>query len=125
MKAFDFFSQIYCSKFEEGHFESVESETLDQHYDLGIYGMLSDIRDQDYVSQNTQYGQDKPKSKKDINEEVAHIFWWVGFVIMWAFGCMYCVGVYFTYFEASNTFAKDFKNEKVPGNKGKAKVNLD
>lgn len=40
IKAFDFFSQIYCSKFEEGQIDSIDQERSDEVNTLGIYRMI-------------------------------------------------------------------------------------
>ena len=48
MKAFDFFSQIYCQKFEEGAMDDKEYELHDKQRTLGVYKMISDIHDEDY-----------------------------------------------------------------------------
>lgn len=48
MRAFDFFSQIYCQKFEVGALDSMDSEKHDKSRVLGIYKMLVDIHDESY-----------------------------------------------------------------------------
>ena len=48
MKAFDFYSQIYCSKFEKGQMDEVKDEANDYNYVLGAYKMVRDIRDESY-----------------------------------------------------------------------------
>ena len=50
MKAFDFYSQIYCAKFEEGHFDEAETERIAMFKNLGVYAMVQDIRDEEYAS---------------------------------------------------------------------------
>ena len=115
MKAFDFFSQIYCSKFEEGHFDSEEVEREFQRKKLGVYAMLSDIRDEDYSSPSSKYGSDKVRSQGDEDEEVMGVLWWIAFVVSTLMCCLYCVGLYFTYFEDEKSFEKSVRNDKVPG----------
>lgn len=50
IKAFDFFSQIYCQKFEEGAMDDKDQELHDKIRGLGVYKMVSDIHDEDYTT---------------------------------------------------------------------------
>ena len=119
---------MYCAKFEEGHFEDPEIERIAQFKNLGVYAMVSDIRDEEYQSPSATLGRDKynkDKNQKDKDSEVHNILWWVAFIVSCCLTFLYCVGLYFTYFEDPKSFYKDFKNEKIPGHKGKPKKNVD
>jgi len=39
---------MYCQKFEDNQIESKEAEEIDRSRNLGIYRMVSDIRDEEY-----------------------------------------------------------------------------
>lgn len=47
-RALDFFSQIFCQKFEEGNLDDMEVERNDRNKNLGLYKMIEDIHDMDY-----------------------------------------------------------------------------
>ena len=50
LKAFDFFSQIYCQKFEAGALESEREDIQDKERVLGVYKMVHDIHDSKYLT---------------------------------------------------------------------------
>ena len=113
MKAFDFFSQIYCQKFEEGAIDDKELEQHDRNRGLGIYKMISDIHDEDYTTPMASlkgYKQSPPPDRKQ--SEVNEVLWWVAFVISCILTVLYFIGIYFTYFDDPKDFERTFNNDK-------------
>lgn len=112
LKAFDFFSQIYCQKFEVGALESEEEDMQDKERMLGVYKMVHDIHDNQYRTPLTALKglkvPDHPDKKaKDIHE----IMWWILIVICGILTFLYFVGLYFTYFDDPGEFERTFSND--------------
>ena len=61
MKAYDFFNQIFCMKFEEGYISTEEEEQHDKSKVLGMYKMLEDIHDSEYQSPSPTLKQQNEK----------------------------------------------------------------
>ena len=98
LKAFDFFSQIYCQKFEVGAIDDKAEERQDRTKGLGIYKMIDDIHDSTYVTPLKALKQFKHLRTEEYRySEVTDVFWWVGFLLSCILGFFYAVGVYFTY----------------------------
>lgn len=94
----DFLSQIFCSKFEEGLLKSEEEEEHDQMRNVGVYKMISDLKDEMYKTPlNTLKEMTKTENKgeKDINL----ILWWISFIGSSVLTFLYIVGMYFTYWD--------------------------
>lgn len=113
MKAFDFFSQIYCQKFEEGALDNKDLEIHDKVRGLGVYKMISDIHDEDYTTPMAAlktYKQTPPAERKQ--SEVNEVLWWVAFVISMILTVLYWIGIYFTYYDDPKDFERTFNNDK-------------
>lgn len=110
LKAFDFYSQIYCSKFEEGQMDDKEQEEYDRIQSLGIYKMVADIHDETYTTPLMTLKQRNQKSTVKRNEEVNHVLWWVAAVVIGILTFLYILGLYFTYFDDPKEFERTFRN---------------
>jgi len=113
MRAFDFFSQIYCQKFEVGQLEDQKAEEHDRLKNLGVYKMISDIHDASYKTPLTVLkGYKQQQSSEQRTAEMNEVLWWVFFAISCILVVMYCIGLYFTYFDDPKEFHKTFNNDR-------------
>lgn len=95
-------------------------EAHDKSLMLGVYKMIHDIHDKDYVTPlKTLKDHKQPKSPSQNNAETNKIVWWVGFIISGLMLVLYGLGVYFTYIDDEKGFNKTFNNldrlEKIEG----------
>lgn len=100
MRAFDFFSQIYCQKFEVGALSDKDSESHDQARALGVYKMLLNIHDETYntplsILKSFKIDHAPDKKKNDVHD----ILWWIALVVSGILCFLYIVGLYFTYYD--------------------------
>ena len=97
LKALDFFSQIFCQKFEGNNLEA-EQEEYDLKYNLGIYKMIHDIHDETYQTPMKVLETFKFTNWQERTEEsVGSILWNVAFVISVICLAFYLMGMYFLY----------------------------
>ena len=111
LSGFDFFSQIYCQKFDAGQMIDEKEEKNDKDTQLGIYRMIHDIHDETYTTPLASLKDYKFKSlKSKHSEELNGVVWYVTFIISCILSILYLIGLYFTYFDEPESFKRTFSN---------------
>lgn len=101
IKAYDFYSQMYCAKFEPSGVIN-EEDAYDLTENLGIYKMKQEIRDEKYSSPLSTLKDATKQSAK--NMQATDILWLLSLVITLILGFVYSLAIYFTYYENPQDF---------------------
>lgn len=101
----------------------MKGEKEEQTKTLGIYKMLHDMHDQQYLSPLHSVEELRPKFKKNKNDtDLKKVLYWVGLAVSGVLLVVYFIAMYFTYFDDPRDFNKMVSNR---GWKTSSSVNLE
>ena len=92
--------------------DNLEMESHDKSRMLGVYKMVHDIQDKEYITplKTLKEGHKHARSPTQDNSETNTIIWWVVVVILGFMLILYSAGVYFTYIDDAKGFNSTFNN---------------
>ena len=111
IRGFDFYSQIYCSKFIDILPENKELDKYDLDNKLGIYRMIQDVRDKYYRSP-LQVLKQTPFHQAYYNVKEIGMGFTFGYIMLLIIIITYCLVVYLHYFTHVRDFDHNFSSEK-------------
>ena len=73
--------------------------------------MIEDIHNEQYQSPLKSLRDAKKKSQKERNLDVSSVLWWIAFSVSGLMTFVYCIALFFTYFDNPKEFEKTFSNQ--------------